>query len=358
MLTEINPSIFQSRSLTARQGDWADDLRTLTPIQQVGDLTFKRDDAFAPLGYGGINGSKLRQLVYMARDHLDRGGYAGLVTGASGKSPQIPMAAAVANHYDMDSIIVMGGSSPKASAKAENVQIATRFGATFDYRCNSGFNASLQKRCRDLIDEVCGDWFYLEYGITRDHAIHDPQAVFDFHEVGAEQVRNIPDHITDLVVPAGSCNSATSILRGLVKYPKPNLKDIWLVEIGPPKRCLIDNRMRIFSELTGEPHNLFIPSWTEDTLQYLAKPDSSAHYNLHLEDLYGQGLITYSDWVPWDWYGIDFHPTYEGKIMRHLCNHRKDLVKPTTCMWIVGSKPGLKPMAATLTHSREKGPLL
>ena len=350
MLTEVNPTIFPSRNLYASEGDWADHLQTPTPIQRLGDLTFKRDDTFAPLGYGGINGSKLRQLSFMVSEHVRDGGSLGMVTGASGKSPQLPMGAAVANHYGMESILVMGGSNPSSSYRSTNVQIASWFGATFDYRSNSGFNASLQKRCRDLIDEVCGGWFYLEYGITRDHAIHDSQAVFDFHDIAAAQVTNIPDHITDLVVPAGSCNSATSILRGLVKHPKPNLKDIWLIGIGPPKRVLIDERMRIFSEITGHPHNLFAPSFDDPHLDYLASPTQGAPYRLHLDDLHSDRIIRYHDRVPWHYMGIDFHPTYEGKVMRHLLTNRTDLVKPTTCMWIVGSEPGLNPMKHALAR--------
>ena len=39
-----------------------DHLLDLTPVENIGGMWWKREDKFAPLGYGGINGSKLRQL--------------------------------------------------------------------------------------------------------------------------------------------------------------------------------------------------------------------------------------------------------------------------------------------------------
>ena len=42
---------------------WEETLYDLTPIDEVNGLRFKREDKYAPLGYGCINGSKLRQLI-------------------------------------------------------------------------------------------------------------------------------------------------------------------------------------------------------------------------------------------------------------------------------------------------------
>jgi hypothetical protein len=36
-----------------------------------------------------------------------------------------------------------------------------------------------------------------------------------FHRVGSEQVRNLPDHMETLIIPAGSRSSVVSVLYGL-----------------------------------------------------------------------------------------------------------------------------------------------
>ena len=53
-----------------------------------------------------------------------------------------------------------------------------------------------------------------------------------FHRVGSEQVRNLPDHMETLIIPAGSRNSAVSILYGLYRYPPKSLKKIIFMHIN------------------------------------------------------------------------------------------------------------------------------
>tara|TARA_R100001443_G_scaffold116986_1_gene139383 strand:- start:3256 stop:4272 length:1017 start_codon:yes stop_codon:yes gene_type:complete len=303
-------------------------------------MWFKREDAFAPLGYGGINGTKLRQLIWLVKRYRDAGGSAGLVSGASVLSPQLAMGAAVSKHFEIPCTLAVGATHPDACMRNPMVRLAVWLGAKLDFHAKTAYNPSLQQRCRTLLSSSKQGWFYLEYGITLDHAVHEDQAVLDFHRVGALQTQNIPDHITDLVIPAGSCNSATSILHGLaMDKPKPMLTDIRLVGIGPTKMRLISERLAVFEKLTGVNHRIWQPMFETDLPSFA--PQGEPRYRLHYDDLQGGRLVRYHTAIPFSYAGIVFHPTYEGKVMAWLSLCRRSLIKPTTLFWIIGSEPDL-----------------
>lgn len=355
-----NPeSVFTRFELDSDSLDWSSHLFDLTPVHRVGNLTFKREDAFAPLGYGGINGAKLRQLIHLVSRYRQGGGKAGLLTGASVLSPQLPMAAAVASHFGLPSLLVLGSTSPETAIRRDMVKMAAWFGAKFDFSCRVAYNPVLQNQCRKLHEGKLRDHFYLEYGITLDHAIHEGRDVLAFHDVGARQVDNIPEDVTDLVLPAGSCNSCTSILHGLVRSPKPNLKNIHLVGIGPSKLDLVNARLRIFEELTDVRYAGAFDCQFEGKYDTL-NPDRDLFqtreplYKLHYDDLHARGIVRYEDPQPYSYEGIDFHPTYEGKVMNWLFKYRPELVKPSTLFWVIGSKPSIETMAPLL--QRRNGP--
>jgi hypothetical protein len=52
---------------------WAEKLYDITSVESIGGMWWKRDDLFAPLGTGNINGSKLRQLIWVlgSRPHYE-----------------------------------------------------------------------------------------------------------------------------------------------------------------------------------------------------------------------------------------------------------------------------------------------
>jgi hypothetical protein len=84
-------SIFPTLGIDRNKVRWEDYLTALTPWEQRGGLWFKREDYFAPLGYGGPNGSKMRQLIWYINRF--RAGKTRLLTGASVQSPQLSMRA-------------------------------------------------------------------------------------------------------------------------------------------------------------------------------------------------------------------------------------------------------------------------
>ena len=90
---------------------WEDTILDLTPVEEVDGLVFKREDKYAPLGYGCINGSKLRQLVWLVNGYSLNGGIGGLISGASVHSPQLSMGTAVANHFGLPSTHVIGATT-------------------------------------------------------------------------------------------------------------------------------------------------------------------------------------------------------------------------------------------------------
>lgn len=327
----------------------------LTPVESRDGISYKREDYFAPMGYGGINGSKLRQLIHLIEPYYRSGG-AGVITGASVLSPQISMGAMVAKHYGLPITVVMGGTKPATAQKHENVAIAASTGADFVYH-TVGYNPALQKAVEDLHKQSqYSNYYRLCYGITTDKAATAKQ-VEAFHAVGAQQVLNIPDHIEEIYMPAGSCNSCVSVLYGLVKHQPKNLKRIILVGIGPNRLEFIQQRLWMIELITGlviRDHYRYDLRNNPELQTHLNKRSKGnvvvTHYDLHTTK-----YTTYQEKVKWEQDGIEFHPTYEGKVMKFLQERRHDAdLKEFSgrtgkaLFWIVGSKPSQQAMTAAI----------
>lgn len=344
-------TIFGVQSLSRQQVRWEDYLQDLTPVELHQGIWFKREDYFAPLGYGGINGSKLRQCIWMMYEYVQGGGKVGLVSGASVKSPQLPMGAAVAQHFGLPSVMVIGATTPESALKHENVFSAAWFGAKFALS-KVAYNPNLQRMVKELQKQPGLRGAYeLEYGIT---TTQSDEAIWEFHLLGARQVRNIPTGVKTLIIPAGSCNSCVSVLYGLVRYQIP-VERVVLYGIGPTRLALIEERLAAIERVTrtnircyfrrmyhhhqdlAEEHNARRPLgfWPPYILE---------HYDLH-ETKYA----SYQDEMPASFDGIDFHPTYEGKVWRYIGErHPINRSAGDTCFWIVGSRPSAVAMVKQL----------
>lgn len=334
-------SVFDVFSIDRNKVHWEDYLYRLTPVEQITNKDgktcfFKREDYFAPLGYHGINGSKLRQAIYLFTTEAK--GKSKVINGTSVKSPQIPMSSACARHFGKSIKCILGATKPETAPKHEMVDMALFFGCDFDY-INIGYNHNLQLKCQDVFREDPENTFYLEYGITLNHNIHSAKAVYDFHYVGAEQVKNIPYGITDLIIPAGSCNSSASVLLGLMLYGWKDIKRIHLVGTGPSKIQYLTERLEVMGQYCGKESYLF------SGLPYLF-PTFNKKFPIEtiFYDLHGTKYVTYQDERPFDFGGIDLHPTYEGKVMTYVYEKMPELIKDTTLFWIVGNKPYRKEM--------------
>jgi 1-aminocyclopropane-1-carboxylate deaminase/D-cysteine desulfhydrase-like pyridoxal-dependent ACC family enzyme len=331
--------IFPVHSLDRSKVHWEDYLMALTPCEFHHGVWFKRDDYFAPLGYGGINGSKLRQCIMVMRQwSLLPAGHRTVVSGASVKSPQLAMGAAVAKHYGFDCVHVIGATNPDSAIKRDMVQMAQWFGARFVIEAVA-YNHNLQLKAQSLLKSEFPNGLYLEYGITLHQDRHPAKHIADFHNIGALQARNIPDEVTDVVISCGSANSATSLLMGLALFPPKNVRNVHLIGIGPSKLGYLLSRLQIIGrareqDLLGDFKSVHNPKACEN-----------ARYRMYYRDLHRMGLADYQDEVPYALDGIEFHPTYEGKVVRHVRENMPELMKPTTLFWIVGSKPRIESMA-------------
>jgi 1-aminocyclopropane-1-carboxylate deaminase/D-cysteine desulfhydrase-like pyridoxal-dependent ACC family enzyme len=317
-------TVFPSLTINHSQLAWESQLAKLTPWQNREGIWFKREDYFAPLGYGGPHGSKMRQLIWYMNRY--RGGKTHVLTGASIQSPQLSMSAIVGAHYGLRCRQVVY-SKPETVLKHVNPQVAAGFGAAFEY-ANGPYNPILQRKVADL---KRGDSLVVEYGITVDHKTYDAETVRKFHEVGAHQVSNLPDEVTTLIAPAGSCNSLTSILLGLSRSPR-SVSRLLTLGIGPDKRSWMRERL----DLIGVDVNNLPFEWE--------------HFSLH-----DTGYSKYSDAFKGETYaGINFHPTYEAKMWRWLkAQNVLGNVLPkndSVGFWIVGSAPNVNVVKPFYTH--------
>jgi hypothetical protein len=347
-------TIFDTVSIDRNIIKWEDYLFDLTPVEKIGKLYFKREDKFAPLGYGGINGAKLRQCIWLIDEYTkNHPNPVGIISGTSVKSPQLPMGSAVAEHFNLKSLHIIGATKNSIAHKHENVAAATWFGASFSIVPNIAYNPVLQRKIKDLLenDESLKDYFYLEYGITLDHKMNSHKKVERFHFIGGEQVKNIPDHVENIIVPAGSCNSCTSILYGIARHKPKNLKNVYLIGIGPNKIDHIEERLEIIENVSG----IYTKPYTRcyhDSLDkqekygnfmtnYFTDNDNVGDYsfNLHHYDLHTTKYVDYQDEMPYTYEDVEFHPTYEGKVMTYVNERLPELFNENTMFWIVGSKP-------------------
>ena len=274
--------------------DWENYIYALTPVEKKSDgMWFKRDDKFAIHGINTINGSKCRQLLHL---FLERPKDADTVIHATNvnSSPQTPMTAVMANHFGLRCIQVAGGTNFKSISEKELPKFATMFGTEYEISMGSGFNKNIQRRVKDIMKDFPNS-FTVERDITLDHRLKEntPEKILKFHEVGAYQTKNFPDHITDLIMPFGSANSTTSVILGLSRAKPKSLKRLPLV-------------------------------WHESGYEY-----SKTLKGVSVDD-------------------ITFHYRYEAKVYTHIKEYHPELFKDTTLFWVIGSVPDLETTARNL----------
>jgi hypothetical protein len=285
-----------------RRTMWHNHIYDLTPVEKIGDIWFKREDKFSPDGLH--NGSKFRQLIWL----FSRMSYLGVASGAVTGSPQLPMVAACAEHYGMECVQFTGAKKDMALA-GEKLGAKTKL-------VNPGYGPLLNMRARDYAKER--GWLHIETNITVTTSDADIEA---FHRVGSEQVRNLPDHIETLIIPAGSRNSAVSILYGLYRYPPKSLKKIILMHIN---KNLETHEKEMYERLNAcGVHKL--------------------DYGIKTYDVFASGYTNYEELMPFAYHGLQLHSRYEGKCMNYVKDHPSELrqlLNDKTLFWIVGAHQG------------------
>lgn len=275
----------------------------LTPVELRNGLWYKREDLFTLPS--GVNGSKLRACLHLATRARESGAHT-IVSAASVHSPQSAMAASVASHLGMKSITVVGGTTEEKAVKHKAIRLAAEQGTQI-IAVPVGYNPYLQAAGRDICLLDAGMW-QLPYGITTPPSASE-EDVEAFLRVGSRQVLNIPPSVRTLVLPFGSGNTAAGVLHGLRHEPHvAELDKIILMGIGPDRWGWLKDRVHL--------------------------PD----VEVELIPLHPQ-WATYGDKMPEAADGIQFHPTYEGKIIRWAKQFQKDWWvdrDETSMLWIVG----------------------
>jgi hypothetical protein len=342
--------MFPTLSIDRDQIHWEDYTQALTPVELINGRWYKREDKFAPLGYGGINGSKLRQLIHLTHKHAQNA--AGIITGASVLSPQISMGALVAEHFGLPITVVLGATKPYTAVTHENVAIAARVGAEFIFT-PVAFNPAIQRAVTNLLKEPeYANYYRLCYGITTpDDAT--PQDIYDFHNVGAPQTNNIPPEVEHLIIPSGSANSTVTILLGIAKNPPAGLKRITLMGIGPTRLQWVWDRLETIENLTGLKIRDLYTSLYHNHKELEHEHQHQGPIVLEHFDLHTTKFASYTDKMPFTIDGIELHPTYEGKVMTYLHQNRHQFAEwweghGNTMLWIVGNKPTRQAMVKHL----------
>lgn len=275
-------------------------LNLLTPVQQVNGLWLKREDLYAPFGAGEVNGGKLRQCMLLV-DKIHRD-YDGLITCCSIHSPQAPITAATAKAYGMRCEILYGGTSAKRLAELQMPRLCIRYGAKVTIAAKSGRNTVLYYIAKNLQKNKGYRDYIILYGINiTEHEDILLGAV-------ADQVRNIPDEIENLVMTCGSGITAIGVLAGIKRYGK-KVGNIHLVATAPDRRPLI-----------------------HETLNR-----HGADREIHYHDLFHSRGFSYEEPFCAVWGGIKLHPNYEAKTMAWFA---KSGLKPEdTLFWVTGAEP-------------------
>lgn len=323
-------SIFASATLDRALDHWEDHLLDLTPVECPDGRWFKREDTFAPIGMGGPDGSKVRNLVWQASEYLAAGGDGGILTAGSVHSPQIGRSALVARHYGLPCTVILGGTNATASMRHSNVAIAAICGASFRFT-NPGYNPVLQKALRVLRAER-PTWFAVTYGVGVPDDASDAE-IERFHRLGAHQVQNLPEEIETLIVPAGSCNTVASVLYGLARFDRWPARVV-LVGVGPSRMTWLQARLDAIERAAG----------------LTIKRDIEFH------DLHAMKFAAYAHRMGRSLDGIAFHPTYEGKVISYLEQNSDAFASfwngdGRTALWIVGSESDRRVVEAACLHA-------
>lgn len=330
-------SLFPVHSVDRALSRWEKHLHELTPVERRGSIWLKREDLFAPLGPGGINGGKLRSCIWLLWRMVAEG-LPGFVHGASVKSPQHAFASVVAHHFGLRCVTVVG-SDPSSAVRNQEVAVAASYGAEL-VRARIAYNPALQRRAREVA--AARGLGLLDYGISTDVARHGEQAVLAFHQLNAAQAANIPDDVDTVVIPAGSCNSCAHLLLGLALHRPAGLRRVVLAGIGPCRVGYYEERLALAERLLGRPvASLY-------RRRYPDHPDLEARYQgpsdapllLEYHDLHARGLFDYqAEAQGVELGGVPMHPTYEAKVVRWLRSARPELLSGgRTLFWVIGAR--------------------
>lgn len=174
-------------------------LDELTPVEYYENegVWLKRDDMFEIYG---VRGGKARSAYQVILELLEQG-YKTIVTAGSRQSPQCEIVSFICESMGVDCKLFMpfGGDTSVITNIKNNSH-------TEIIRVRPGYNNIIVARAREYAENRgCG---YVPFGMECARNV----------EVTSEQVQNIPEECSRVVVPVGSGMSFSSIVTGMSKY--------------------------------------------------------------------------------------------------------------------------------------------
>lgn len=276
----------------------------ITPVENIDGLWFKREDKFLPFGAKTVNGGKLRQCFSLINEIKDK--YQGVISFCSINSPQAPITAAVAKHFNLKCMIFYGGTTKQNLMKNEMAKIAKEYGAEIEIAANTGRHNVLLNKAKEYAEK--NNYFVIEYGFN---IIKYPNLL-----LGAisNQVQNIPDELDNLIVTCGSGITTTGILIGIHNYKK-KVKQIHLVNTAPNRLEKIKDNLSKYGIDIKE-------------------------FDIQIHDLFHRKNFSYDKGIKVIYKGIKMHPNYEAKSFSWLYHESNiDIHNGKNLFWIVGTKP-------------------
>jgi len=271
----------------------------LTPIKEYDGVLCKRDDLFIPFPGEMLNGGKVRQAINLIYQNLDliRTEYHSKVATACGvDSPQGMIVSRVAKAYNLGCFVGYGNISPKTLAENTFIKHIRQNNGIVESIINQGFDNAIASRLKKLQEAGTGNnFFIIKFGIEVEK---NPIVV----DCIADQVKNLPDDLYNLVIPTGSGITAGSILRGIEKYGK-KIKKIYVVHVSG------EDRNKKITEIAG-----IVP--------YIYVKGTGYPFNRKLKR-------TVID-------GFELDKIYEAKAYDWML-HNLDLRKEKTLFWVVGN---------------------
>lgn len=196
-------------------------MSTLDPIGEFEGYSIKQGDNFS---LGLLRGSKVRQCLAIVQNNLESirkfhngtiitGNGLGNVTGA--------IVAAVGQYFGLETLCVYPKyKDDKVDYDRINASLSQRYGAKV-YGVGNPQPSGVGKDVKVLVEQTGA--YEIKFGMVGDMAM---QPVI-------YQVQNIPDYVKEITIIGGSGLSALSILRGLVKYNKTNVRQVNVIPLAP-----------------------------------------------------------------------------------------------------------------------------
>ncbi len=290
----------------------------LTPVEQHGDMLFKRDDLFRPFKDMPLNGGKARQALSLVHNNLKliRSKHDGIIaTCSSVHSPQGIIIARIAKEFGLKAFLGIGNLDKNINRicdKHYNLSVARKLGCAINVVSGTGYDHVLHSRLKNL----CPNAFIISFGMNYQN---DKTSIIDCI---ANQTRNIPQGLDNLIIPVGSAITTCGILNGLVENGI-SPRHIWLIQIAGYDR--FEKMKSILQDVNYEKFQWFIKSGSEINTSI----EGTVH-NVASKD------FPYTKWVKMK---IDDELFLDGRYESKSFHYMMKYIKPQgkTLFWIIGN---------------------